>query len=51
MHGVASDDMSGHVEFGQQLLHGRDFVGFLIDFDVREHQRVFRRGKVTPFSG
>ena len=39
MHGVASDNASGNVEFGQQLLYGRDLVGFLIDFDVREDQR------------
>jgi len=39
VHGVASDDAPGHVEFLQQLLHGRDFVGFLVDFDVSEHQR------------
>ena len=39
MHCVARDDMARHVEFFQQLLHGRDFVGFFIDFDMRQHQR------------
>jgi hypothetical protein len=39
VHGVASEDVSGHVEFDQQRLHGRNFVGFLIDFDVSERQR------------
>ena len=51
MHGVASDDMSGHVEFGQQLLHGRDFVGFLIDFDVGEHQRRIDRESAQHLFG
>jgi len=30
--------MIGQVEFAQQRLHGRDFVGFFVDFDVRQHQ-------------
>jgi len=28
----------GQVEFAQQFLHGRDFVGFFVDFDARQHQ-------------
>ena len=39
VHGVASDNASGNIEFGQQSLHGRNFVGLLIDLDVRERQR------------
>ncbi len=35
---VGSDDVAGQVEFAQQGLHGRDFVGFLVDFDMRQHQ-------------
>ena len=35
---VGGDDMTGQVEFLQQLLHGRDFVGFFVDFDMRQHQ-------------
>jgi hypothetical protein len=51
VHGVASDDVSGHVEFGQQLLHGRDLVGFLIDFDVSEHQRRIDRERAEHLFG
>ena len=51
MHGVASDDASGHVEFGQQLLHGRDLVGFLIDFDVSEHERRIDRERAEHLFG
>ena len=43
--------MSGHVEFLQQLLHGRDFVGFLIDFDVGEHQRRIDRERAEHLFG
>ena len=39
MHGVAGDDASGHLELPQQLLHGGDLVGFLVDFDVGEDER------------
>jgi len=39
MHRVAGDDVAGRIEFLQQLLHGGDFVGFFIDFDMRRHQR------------
>ena len=31
--------MASHVEFFQQLLHRRDFIGFVVDFDMRQHQR------------
>jgi len=51
VHGVASDDVSGHVEVLQQLLHGRDFVGFLIDFDVGEHQRRIDRERAEHLFG
>ena len=51
MHGVARDNASGNVEFGQQLLHGGDFVGFLIDFDVREHQRRIDRERAEHLFG
>ena len=30
--------MTGQAEFLQQLLHGRDFVGFFVDLDMRQHQ-------------
>ena len=43
--------MSGHVEFLQQLLHGRDFVGFLIDFDVSKHQRRIDRERAEHLFG
>ena len=36
---IAGDDMVRQVEVLQQLLRGRDFVGFLVDVDVRQHQR------------
>ena len=39
MHRVARDDMACHVEFFQQLLDRRDFIGFVVDFDMRQHQR------------
>jgi hypothetical protein len=39
MHRIARDDMARHVEFFQQFLHGRDFVGFFVDVDMRQHQR------------
>ena len=39
MHRVARDDMTGHVEFLQQLFHGGDFVGFLVDLNMRQHER------------
>ena len=32
------DDMAGQAEFAQQGLHGRDFVGFFVDLDMRQHQ-------------
>lgn len=41
MHGVASGDAPGHVEFGQQLLQGREFVGSLVDLEVSENQPRF----------
>ena len=31
--------MASQVEFFQQLLHRRDFIGFVVDFDMRQHQR------------
>jgi hypothetical protein len=43
MHGVTGDDMPGHVEFLQQLLHGGDLVGFFIDFDMSQNQRRIDR--------
>jgi hypothetical protein len=39
MHRIAGDDMASHVELFQQLLDRRDFVGFVVDFDMRQHQR------------
>jgi hypothetical protein len=51
VHGVASDDVSGHVEFLQQLLHGRNFVGFLIDFDVGERQGRIDRERAEHLFG
>ena len=39
MHRIARDDMASQVEFFQQLLHRRDFIGFVVDFDMRQHQR------------
>jgi len=51
VHGVASDDVSSHVEFGQQLLHSRNFVGFLIDFDVSEDQRRIDRESAEHLFG
>jgi hypothetical protein len=39
MHRIARDDMARYVEFFQQFLHGRNFVGFLVDVDMRQHQR------------
>ena len=39
MHRIARDDMARHVEFFQQFLHGRDFVGFFVDVDMRQYQR------------
>ena len=51
VHGVARDNASGNVEFGQQFLHGRDFIGFLIDLDVREHQRRIDRERAEHLFG
>ncbi len=39
MQRVAGDGMARHAEFFQQLLHGGDFVGLLVDLDMRQHQR------------
>jgi hypothetical protein len=39
MHGVTGDDKAGHVEFFQQLLNGGDFIGFVVDLDMRQYQR------------
>jgi hypothetical protein len=39
MDGIAGDDMIGQVEVRQQLLSSRDFVGFLVDINMRQHQR------------
>ncbi len=39
MHRVAGDDMACHVEFFQQLLDGGDFVGLLVDLEMRKDQR------------
>ena len=30
--------MAGQAQLGQQFLHRWDFVGFFVDFDMREHQ-------------
>jgi hypothetical protein len=38
MHRIARDDMARHVEFFQQFLHGRDFVRFFVDVNMRQHQ-------------
>ena len=38
MHGVERDDVAGHVEFLQKLLHRRDFVGLFLDLDMRQNQ-------------
>ena len=38
MHGVAGDNVAGHVEFFQQLLNGGYFVGFFVYLDMRQHQ-------------
>jgi hypothetical protein len=35
---VGGGDVAGEIQFPQQLLHRGDFVGFFVDFDVREHQ-------------
>lgn len=37
---VASDDAARKAEFAQQLLHGRDFVGFPVDLDMGQDQRA-----------
>ena len=39
MDGVAGNDMVGQVEGLQQLLGGRDFVGFFVDINMRQYQR------------
>lgn len=39
MKGVQRDDASGKVEFGQQLLRSRDFIGFCVYLDMRDGQR------------
>jgi hypothetical protein len=39
MHGVTGDDKARHVEFFQQLLNGGDFIGFVVDLDMRQYQR------------
>ena len=38
MHRVGGGDVVSQAQLQQQLLHGGDFVGFFVDFDVREHQ-------------
>jgi hypothetical protein len=38
MHGVERDDVAGNVEVFQKLLRRRDFVGFLVDLDMRQNQ-------------
>ena len=38
MHGVERDDVAGNVEVFQELLRRRDFVGFLVDLDMRQNQ-------------
>ena len=39
VHGVKRDHPSGEIEFGKQRLGGRDFVGFIVDLDVRDGER------------
>lgn len=39
VHGVERDHPSGEIEFGKQRLGGRDFVGFIVDLDVRDGER------------
>src|SRR6516165_9153966 len=39
MHGVERHDMARNIEFFQQFLHRRYFVGLFIDHDMRQHQR------------
>ena len=38
MHRVGGGDVTSQAQLRQQLLHREDFVGFFLDFDVREHQ-------------
>src|ERR1019366_1618982 len=39
VHRVERDDAVRNAEFFQKLLRCRNFVGFLVDFDMRQHQR------------
>jgi hypothetical protein len=43
--GVKRHDPPGQVEFGQQLLGCRDFVGLLVDLDMRDGQRRLGCGR------
>ena len=43
--------MAGQVEVLQQLLGGRDFVGFFVDIDMRQHQRGVDRERAEHLLG
>ena len=39
MHGVERDDAVCKIDFRKKLLCRRNLVGFLVDFDMRQHER------------
>ena len=39
MHGVERDDAVCKIDFRKKLLRRRNLVGFLVDFDMRQHER------------
>jgi len=41
MHGVERDDAVCKIDFLKKILRRRNLVGFLVDFDMRQHKRAF----------
>ncbi len=48
---VGGGDVVRQAQLSQQLLHRGDFVGFFVDFDVREHQPRIDRERAEHLLG
>src|SRR5271156_581943 len=51
MHGVNGDDIVFNIELLQQFLRRRYLVGFLVNFDMRQHQRRIGGKSTEDLSG
>lgn len=51
MQGIERDEMAGDAELGEQVLHGRDFVGFVGDIDMSEQEGCVRSKRAERLGG